>query len=101
MGGSGTSPLEKFNARDLAKSTGDALVGVAKQIPSALPTPDTMASMGKNVLAGYPVKYAFDAINMFCKYLSMADTRCSIRSDFNIWLCRRVSFVGKEFLKNF
>lgn len=65
--GSGTSPLEKFNPRDLAKSTGDAVFGAVLQLPSAIPTPDTIFLVGKNVLAGYPVEGAFKAINVFCK----------------------------------
>lgn len=66
--GTGTSPLEKFSVGNLAQSTGDTLKGIAMKIPSAIPTPDTIFSVGKNVLAGYPVEAAFKAINMFCKY---------------------------------
>lgn len=67
--GSGTSPLEKFQTGHVAQSAVDTLKGVASKIPSAIPTPDTIFSVGKNVLAGYPVEAAFKAINMFCKYI--------------------------------
>lgn len=67
--GSGTSPLDKFSAGNLGQSTIDTIKGVASKFPLAIPTPDTIFSVGKNVLAGYPVEAAFKAINMFCKYL--------------------------------
>lgn len=68
--GSGTSPLEKFSIGNLAASGGDTVKGIASKLPSLIPTPDTIFSVGKNVLAGYPVEAAFKAINLFCKYFS-------------------------------
>lgn len=69
IGGSGTSPLEKFQLGHLGQSTVDTIKGVATNLPSRLPSPETIFSVGKNVLAGYPVEAAFKAVNLFCKYI--------------------------------
>lgn len=68
IGRQGTSPLEKFNPRDVAASTGDAVIGIAKQVPQSIPTPETVLSYGKNLVAGMPIEVAFDVINKACKY---------------------------------
>lgn len=66
LGGSGTSPLEKFNPNDLYESTKDSLRGIAEQIPQSIPTPQTILSFGKNMLAGVPVQVGFEIINQAC-----------------------------------
>lgn len=70
--GSGTSPLDKFNPINIAQSGGDTIKGVASKLPSLIPSADTIFSVGKNVLAGYPVEAAFTAINLFCKYIFLS-----------------------------
>ncbi|KAJ6643641.1 Vitellogenin-1 [Pseudolycoriella hygida] len=66
IGKNGTSPLEKFNPKDLAGATKDAVIGIGKQIPDSIPSPETIFSFGKNMLAGLPVEVAFDVINQAC-----------------------------------
>lgn len=66
--GSGTSPVEKFNPKDVASSTKDAVIGIGKQIPQSIPTPDTILSFSKNMLAGVPVQVGFEVINKACEY---------------------------------
>lgn len=67
--GGGTSPLEKFNPNDLYESTKDSLRGIAEQIPESIPTPQTILSFGKNMLAGVPVQLGFEIINQACEYI--------------------------------
>lgn len=57
-----------FSISSLVQSTGDTIKGVASKFPLAIPTPDTIFNVGKNVLAGYPVEAAFKAISIFCKF---------------------------------
>lgn len=73
LGTRGPSPLDKFSPENLIASGSDALKGVVKQIPSSIPSPETIFSVGKNVLAGYPVAIVFEAINQFCEYFFMEE----------------------------
>lgn len=53
---------------DVGKSAVDTVTGVAKKIPDAIPSSETIFSASKNLIAGYPFEAAFKAINLFCKY---------------------------------
>lgn len=54
---------------DVARSSVNIAMGVAKKVPDAIPRPDAIFSASKNLLGGYPFEIAFKAINVFCKYL--------------------------------
>lgn len=51
------------------KSVKDTAKGVARKIPNSIPSPETIFSASKNVIAGYPFKAIFKTINLFCKLL--------------------------------
>lgn len=61
---------QKFGGFDLAKSFIDVSTGIAKKIPDAIPSPDALFSASKNLIAGYPVEFALQAINIFCKFIN-------------------------------
>lgn len=63
----GTSPLDKFSVSNLANSGADTIKGVVSQLPSIIPTPESMLQLTKNGIGGYPVEIMFTAINKFCK----------------------------------
>lgn len=68
IGKNGTSPLEKFNPKDVIDSAKDATIGIAKQIPQSIPTADSILSFSKNMIAGVPYQIGFELINQACKY---------------------------------
>lgn len=43
-------------------------VGILKQIPRSIPTPNEFFELSKNAILGYPSTVVFDLINNFCKY---------------------------------
>lgn len=51
---------------DLGKSAADTTIGVITKLPDALPSPEGLWQLGKNVIAGYPFDVAFKAVNTLC-----------------------------------
>ncbi len=82
--GNGASPLDKFSLSNLAGSGGDTIKGIVSNIPSIIPSPETMLQLTKNGLGGYPIEIMFKAINKFCKYFSYIYIWCR----FSRWKCQ-------------
>lgn len=63
------SRSHRFRLGDVINSAEDASKGIALHIDNVIPTPEAFFNLGKNLIIGYPIERAFNAINTFCEYI--------------------------------
>lgn len=57
-----------FSLGDVGKSLTNVAVGVAKQVPTVIPSPTEFFQLSKNVIAGYPFDVTIRILNTFCEF---------------------------------
>lgn len=61
-------------------------LGIVRDIPNRIPSPNKLFEMTKNALIGVPLELTFDVIHEFCKY-STAYTHTFLNSVLPISFC--------------